>query len=317
MVTIVIPCYNASLYIDKCLASLAKQTFKQFRVIVVDDKSTDGTYEYLLKIQEQSVLNIKILQNSKNSGAAASRNLGILSADTKYITFCDSDDWYDTDFLEKMVNLLETNNADIAFCGYKVVDERGNSKLRPVYDDKGVINRHKAFCLDADSLCMLMVKTDIMKNTLLPNLRNGEDMATIPLLIAKSHRYAVTNKCLYNYFRRSNSISETPTIEVIDALLYSFEYVKCNFPQKLRAELEYIGIKNVLYSTMIILFSINYNKKRAIKILRKFEYEFPNWRKNPYCKSLRAYKKMIIILLSIQCFWGIRIVALLRSKILK
>ena len=80
----------------------------------------------------------------------------------------------------------------MAFCGYKVVDEHGKSQSRPVYNRSGLISREEAFCLDADSLCMLMVKTDIMKDTLLPDLRNGEDVATVPLLMAKANRYAAT-----------------------------------------------------------------------------------------------------------------------------
>ena len=72
-----------------------------------------------------------------------------MAADTKYITFCDSDDWYELDFLETMVELLEGNAADIAFCGYKIVDENGDSQSRPVYKRSGPISRGEAFCMDA------------------------------------------------------------------------------------------------------------------------------------------------------------------------
>ena len=222
MISIVIPCYNASLYIDKCISSLANQTYKEFKVIFVDDCSTDDTYLRLLQIQATSRLNIIVLQNPINSGPAASRNNGILAADSKYITFCDSDDWYDADYLEKMVTLLENNEADIAFCGHKVVDEYGKAQNRPVSNKIGLITREEVFSLDADSLCMLMVTTDIMKRTLLPNLRSGEDVATVPLLMVNSSKYAVTDKCLYNYFRRHGSASETPSMKVIDSLLGSF-----------------------------------------------------------------------------------------------
>ena len=134
MVTIVIPCYNVAKYIKRCIDSLVDQSFQKFKVILVDDKSTDDTYQYLLQLQATSGLDIMVWQNSCNSGPAVSRNKGILEADTKYITFCDSDDWYEPDFLKTMVSLLEDNAADMAFCGYKVVDEHGNSQSRPVYN---------------------------------------------------------------------------------------------------------------------------------------------------------------------------------------
>lgn len=317
MVTIVIPCYNVAKYIKRCIDSLVGQSFQKFKVILVDDKSTDDTYQHLLKLQATSGLNIMVLQNSCNSGPAISRNNGILEADTKYITFCDSDDWYDPNFLKTMVSLLEENAADMAFCGYKVVDEHGNSQSRPVYNRSGLISREEAFCLDADSLCMLMVKTDIMKDTLLPDLRNGEDIATVPLLMAKANRYAATVSCLYNYFRRSDSASERPTMKAVDSLVCSYQYVQKNFPDKYIKEKEFLGIKNLLYSTMITLFSCSNNRHMAKTLIKEFENIYPQWRKNPYISSLRTYKKLILRMVSLNYFGVVRLVAILRNVIFR
>lgn len=317
MVTIVIPCYNVAKYIKRCIDSLVDQSFQKFKVILVDDKSTDDTYQYLLQLQATSGLDIMVLQNSCNSGPAVSRNKGILEADTKYITFCDSDDWYEPDFLKTMVSLLEDNAADMAFCGYKVVDEHGNSQSRPVYNRSGLISREEAFCLDADSLCMLMVKTDIMKDTLLPDLRNGEDVATVPLLMAKANRYAATVSCLYNYFRRSNSASERSTMKAVESLVCSYQYVQKNFPDKYIKEKEFLGIKNLLYSTIITLFSCSNDKRTAKELLNEFETIYPNWKNNPYITSLRIYKKVILRMVSLKLFGVVRLVAILRNVIFR
>lgn len=317
MVTIVIPCYNSAKYIKRCIDSLVGQSFQNFKVILVDDKSTDDTYQQLLRLQATSGLNISVLQNSQNSGPAVSRNKGILAAETKFITFCDSDDWYEPDFLKTMVSLLEDNAADMAFCGYKVVDEHGNSQSRPVYNRSGLISREEAFCLDADSLCMLMVKTDIMKHTLLPDLRNGEDVATVPLLMAKAHKYATSNKCLYNYFRRSDSASEKPTMKAVDSLVSSYRYVQKKFPDKYLKEKEFLGIKNLLYSTMITLFSCSNDRRMAKTLLQEFEDIYPQWRKNHYITSLRTYKKVILRMVSLNFFCVVRLVAILRNVIFR
>lgn len=317
MVTIVIPCYNVAKYIKRCIDSLVGQSFQKFKVILVDDKSTDDTYQYLLQLQATSGLDIMVLQNSCNSGPAVSRNKGILEADTKYITFCDSDDWYEPNFLKTMVSLLEDNAADMAFCGYKVVDEHGNSQSRPVYNRSGLISREEAFCLDADSLCMLMVKTDIMKDTLLPDLRNGEDVATVPLLMAKANRYAATVSCLYNYFRRSDSASERPTMKVVESLVCSYRYVQENFPDEYIKEKEFLGIKNLLYSTIITLFSCSNDKRTAKELLNEFETIYPNWKNNPYITSLRIYKKVILRMVSLKLFGVVRLVAILRNVIFR
>ena len=317
MVTIVIPCYNVAKYIKRCIDSLVGQSFQKFKVILVDDKSTDDTYQYLLQLQATSGLDIMVLQNSCNSGPAVSRNKGILEADTKYITFCDSDDWYEPDFLKTMASLLEDNAADMAFCGYKVVDEHGNSQSRPVYNRSGLISREEAFCLDADSLCMLMVKTDIMKDTLLPDLRNGEDVATVPLLMAKANRYAATVSCLYNYFRRSDSASERPTMKAVESLVCSYQYVQKNFPDKYIKEKEFLGIKNLLYSTMITLFSCSNNRHMAKSLLQEFEDIYPNWKNNPYIASLRGYKKIVLQFLYYRFFLGVKFISFVRLIMVK
>ena len=85
-ITVVIPCYNAEQYIDKCVTSLLKQTNQNFDVIFIDDSSKDKTVEKLENIALNCNLNIRILKNEKNSGPAYSRNRGILSTSTEYIT---------------------------------------------------------------------------------------------------------------------------------------------------------------------------------------------------------------------------------------
>lgn len=312
IISIVIPCYNASAYIKQCICYLKNQTFQDFEVIFVDDCSVDNTWDILMNVKDNSLLNVKVLRNDVNSGPGVSRNKGILCAQTEYITFCDSDDWYDPEFLEKMLTLLETTGSDIAFCGYKIVDSKHRILERPITQKSGKISRQEAFCLDADSLCMLMVKTSIMKDTLLPDLRNGEDVATVPLLMTKSHGYAVTKECLYNYYRRQGSASQKPTMRVVDSLVNSFEYLQCNFPPEYKLELEYLGVKNMLYGALISLFTFSFDTKKAITILDNFETKFPSWSLNPYINGLSVYKRVVVKLLSKRKFLLVKTIALIR-----
>lgn len=316
-ITIVIPCYNATRYIEKCIYSLEQQTFKQFKVILVDDCSTDDTYEHLHKLKAHIGLNIEVLQNEKNSGPAVSRNKGILATDTKYITFCDSDDWYEPSFLNTMLSLIENNDADLVFCGYKVVDENNHIITRPVYNKTGSISREYAFSLDADSLCMLMVRTDLMKDTLLPVLRNGEDVATVPLLMAKANKIAVTNECLYNYYRRIGSASQMPSMRVVDSLVASYKYLQNNFPSEYKLELEYLGVKNMLYGALISLFTFSYDTNKASEIIDDFESSYPFWSNNPYINGLSRNKRIVVRLLSKRRFLLVKVIAFIRYILVK
>ena len=95
-VTIIIPCFNASSYIEKCLSELNNQHYRDFEVICVDDASSDNTVEVIDNYKHNASFNIRIIKNESNVGPAVSRNRGVCAANTKYITFCDSDDWYDS-----------------------------------------------------------------------------------------------------------------------------------------------------------------------------------------------------------------------------
>lgn len=312
-VTIVIPCYNAENYIDSCIDSLLKQEYQNFNVIFIDDASKDRTVEKL----ENSVLNcnldIKILKNKENSGPAVSRNRGILSAVTKYITFCDIDDSYEPNYLSKLLSELEKNDADLAFCGYSVVDEKENKVKRPLSINGVLTNKIDILKLDVDSLCMLMVKTDIMKDTLLPNIRNGEDMAVVPLLMVKSNNCVAISECLYNYYRRNNSASEKPSMQVVNSLITSFEYIKNHFPEEYLEIEEYLGIRNLLYAGLITLFSFSFDVNVADQILENFEECYPNWKRNQYINELPNYKKIVLKLAGKRIYLGIWFLAWLRK----
>lgn len=312
-VTVVIPCYNSATYIDRCINSLKKQEYKNFEVIFVDDASEDNTVERLKYLTRDCEFKTKILVNSKNSGPAFSRNRAICMATTKMITFCDADDWYETQFLKVLADSLEQNNADLAFCGYTVVDESGNSTKR-VLETKGVLEKKEDILrMDVDSLCMLMTKTSIMKKALLPNIRNGEDMAVIPVLMLQANKCIAVPDCLYNYYRRSNSASEIPTMRVVDSLIKSFDYIQNKLSDNYIYEQEYLGVRNLLYASTITIFSISFDKNKAREILDNFEKKFPNWWENTYINQLPFYKKVVLKMMHRRFFLGIWIMAKIRS----
>ena len=316
-ISVVIPCYNASEFISRCVKSLEEQDFKDFKVIFVDDCSEDDTVNKIEDIQKNSPLNIVLLKNEVNRGPAFSRNAGIQYSNTEYITFCDCDDWYEPDFLSTMFNMISQNNVGISLCGYNVVDERGNSQKRPIIENDAIMSGREALKLDSDSLCMLMVRTDIMKETLLPDIRNGEDVAVVPMLILKSENCMATSKCMYNYFRRSDSASQKPTMKVVDSLIASFNYTKSVFPKQFTTELEYLGIKNMLYSTIISLFSFSYDTAKANKIIESFEAEHSDWINNPYFEYLSLYKKVVLKLLKKRWYFAIKSIAIIRNILVK
>src|SRR5690242_9081273 len=90
LVSIVIPCYNAEDFIKSCMRSVLKTTYPNYEIIIVDDMSTDGTYEYIKKTYSHNK-KIILVRNQKNSGPSVTRNHGIKIAKGEYVAFIETD----------------------------------------------------------------------------------------------------------------------------------------------------------------------------------------------------------------------------------
>ncbi|MBA5629203.1 glycosyltransferase family 2 protein [Moheibacter lacus] len=121
-ITVVIPCYNASKTINKCIESVINQTYKADEIILIDDCSTDNTWEVLKDIQKYNnhLIEIKLTSTGKNSGPSVARNIGVKMANTNWIAFLDSDDYWDKTKLEKQVAIFhKEKNVKLISCAYK------------------------------------------------------------------------------------------------------------------------------------------------------------------------------------------------------
>lgn len=120
-VSVIIPIYNAELYLEQCIDSLLNQSLKDIEIICVDDGSSDRTH-LLLEQYKNEDSRIKVLYQS-NQYAGVARNNGMASATGKYLIFLDSDDYFEADFLEKMYSKSERNSTDLCICDGKIYDE--------------------------------------------------------------------------------------------------------------------------------------------------------------------------------------------------
>lgn len=123
-VSVIIPVYNAEKYLDKCLESLEKQTFQNFEVLFVNDGSTDRSLEVIEAFKKKQPERFKVF-NKENGGQSSARNLALPYVQGEYITFLDSDDYYDEKYLETLYTVAKKNNSDMVISGQKKVDEDG------------------------------------------------------------------------------------------------------------------------------------------------------------------------------------------------
>lgn len=127
-VSIVMPAYNAERYITEAIQSVIAQTFTDWELIVIDDASQDNTAEIVQKLLIQDT-RILFLQNLQNSGVATTRNRGLDIATGEYIAFLDSDDFWESNKLQRQLDLLRQTSADLCFTAYALANEKGQTAL--------------------------------------------------------------------------------------------------------------------------------------------------------------------------------------------
>jgi teichuronic acid biosynthesis glycosyltransferase TuaG len=131
LVSIVVPVYNAGRFLDETIKTVLSQTYVNWELILVNDKSTDNSREIALKYQEKDN-RIKLLDNKKNSGAAITRNRGIDEANGRYIAFLDADDLWDKHKLQKQVSFMRKHDYAFSFTGYEFADKNGKPNGKEV-----------------------------------------------------------------------------------------------------------------------------------------------------------------------------------------
>lgn len=127
LISVIVPMYNASRFIKKCITSILNQTYKNFEVIIINDGSTDNSLNICNRFKDER---IRII-NQKNQGAIYSRLMGIKEAKGNYICFIDADDWVTKDYLETLVDTAEKHNVDlVCIKDYRTIDKYGIFKVK-------------------------------------------------------------------------------------------------------------------------------------------------------------------------------------------
>ena len=118
LVTIITPLYNYGKFLGDTVNSVLSQNYKNWEMIIIDDCSTDDSFEIAKQYAERDP-RIKAVQLEKNGGTAAARNKGLYLARGEYIAFLDSDDQYDSNYLEEQLKCIQDNNAEVVVASYR------------------------------------------------------------------------------------------------------------------------------------------------------------------------------------------------------
>jgi glycosyltransferase involved in cell wall biosynthesis len=235
-VSVIVPVYNTEQYIKKCVESILNQTYTDFELILSDDGSTDGSPELCRKFEQQDK-RVKYIRQ-ENKGAGAARNSGIDASSGMYITFVDSDDWLDEDYLEMLVQAAK--DCDIVQIGNHVYSPEGdvnrgdgiNETLLDEMDGRSVSRyllegKYRAGGVPWAKL----YRRSLWEDVRFPNMKRFEDVAVLYKIYWKADKMRNIACAKYCYrSQRPGSIMHSPYslewLEILDVEREKMEFYR-------------------------------------------------------------------------------------------
>lgn len=283
-ISIIVPVYNTSSYLEKCLDSIYNQTFKDYQLICVDDGSSDNSLQILKKYQNK-IKNLKII-SQKNQGVAAARNTALSHATGDYIIFIDSDDYIKENYLEVLYNESCKNNSDVVICNFYRYFEKIDKEIpvyikkkRGQYTKEEILNSLIPDILIHSYLWNKLWKKDLFNNIQFPKIKY-EDISIMCYLFDKSKKISIIDDTLYYYRIRKTSIVRNYSIDTQNDYVKAYGLIRLyihenNLYEKYKKAFNLLSIKVFLVMFFINIFLMNdYNNKKITITNFKRIYNF-------------------------------------------
>lgn len=313
-ISIIIPCYNAVKFLDRCMNSLLSQTIgtDQLELIFINDASTDDTYSELCRWEQQYPELIMVINCEQNGRQGTARNIGLNYTGGQYIAYMDVDDYIEQDMYEKMYDRAKEYDCDLVVVRSKAYPEYKFGTVstgRTGKEDSFLTIRtreEREQLLDlniGDGPCNKLIRSSILKDydIRFPEKLYYEDLCFTGLLRHYVNRIYILEDCLYHHIIQSNSSAfHTDNQDRYLDYLDSF-----TVEEILLAELKERGI----YPEFAIRYERDFILNGYVALLRfylrtgqRFPYEafayirkrtlelYPEYKKNPYISLILAGK---------------------------
>ena len=319
LISVIIPVYNASDNLKKCMDSLSGQKYRNLELLFIDDCSTDDSVAVIQRFMKDPVnadLRIKFLQHSHNRGVATARNTGLDHATGEYIYYVDADDYIAEDALQLMHDEMKQSNADIVGCEwflsfsknerYMVQPQVTNGKELFVKMCRGVMRWNLWLFLVRRSLY------EVNDIRFTEGMNMGEDMMVMMRLALCSGKVSILKMPLYHYIQtKTDSLTKnwakayfeeiTANVQIVE------DYLKVNYPDNRFAE-ELNFLKLNIKLPLLISFSTD--------DYRKWQKWFPEANHSIMNNTDIAFRtRMIQFIAAKRQYWLLKIYNFLIAKI--
>lgn len=211
LISVIVPVYNTWRYLDKCIGSIANQTYKNLEIILVDDGSTDKSGEICDAWKEKDK-RVKVI-HKENGGAGDARNVGMKYATGSILSFIDSDDYLELDMYEILYKNMLENKSQIAAGGFIYEDYYGetvkcceeNYVAGPAEMVERFLKRNDIGWTMADKI----YRKEVFDGIEFQVRQIPEDVGTIYKVLDKSEKTSHINKPVYHYIQRNGSVEHS------------------------------------------------------------------------------------------------------------
>lgn len=282
VITIIVPIYKVEDCLHRCVVSILNQTYKRLEIILVNDGSPDGCGKIC---DDYAMLDerVKVI-HKKNGGLSDARNTGIEIAQGEYISFVDSDDWIEDNYIEKLYQLLINTNSDISVCNFirtsteKVKINQSEEKKHEYSNIEALEQLYDRFGVQMVTAWGKLYKRKLFEGIRFPVGRIHEDEFTTYKLIYNAKKIALTTAQLLYYWQREDSIIGSGfnikhRLDIIDAFNERAEFF------------DHIGLNDLRDRTYKVLFFIYKDVNKWKKMFENgykkelFERNFKDLRK--------------------------------------
>jgi glycosyltransferase involved in cell wall biosynthesis len=210
-ISIIIPIYNSSLYLKRCIDSICTQTLRNIEIICINDCSTDDSY-HILEQYSSKDKRIKIINLPSNKGESTARNVGISTAKGKYLGFVDSDDTVDSDFYRVLYKEAHKTDADIVEASMRLIYSNGKTTIYTNY---------RWFCSSVFS------KEFIQNNNIYfpEEIRYGPDGVFMCRALLAIPKRAYVGHVYYNYHQITTSIMHNISEDVCKFMITGYDTI--------------------------------------------------------------------------------------------
>lgn len=316
--TVVTPMYNSFSLMTRYFVSLTNQTYKNFEVIIVDDCSSDDSYQKLCEYIKQSSLTIRVYKTERNGGPGIARNIGMDNANGEWLTFIDNDDWVDDQLFERIEQVIMNNKVESVIYDYYITNGKEKSISKSMYSgESGEVSL---------SNCMIYVRNHTFgkfyklskcreKDIHFPALRRCEDVAFVTRAIMACGSAYYLDEPLYYYYQRPTSLSNNTKLDEKD-MLKAFAILEKEFYKSYPYELREKSVTDILYGVLLMMCKSKKSDREIRQYIAKYEKKYPNWWRCKIISSLGRSKQVFLMAARYKDVRLLKILSYVHSKMI-